>query len=340
MTKKTFDLLLEKYLRGECSPKETQSIEDWLDLVGSDSSITKSDYEWESIKSEIWLAIETEVNKPNLKVSYSWKKYMQIAASIILISSITFWVLKGNKIFDNPNSVAAGLNTKTNQTKKYYKIVLSDGSTVSLAPNASISFPNNFSKNSREVFLDGKAFFEIEKNPKSPFLVHSNNIITKVLGTSFWVEPNSDKKSIEVKVVTGKVSVYEKQTEQKVQKIPNNNNGVIITPNQKVEFYESEKVFVTGIVDNPLIINTSEDQLPKSPNYIFQDTPISEVIALYEENYGINIEVETEHLKNCPITANLNGVSYYTALEIICKTINAKYETKGTSILIFGKGCN
>ncbi len=340
MTKKDFNILLEKYLQGKCTPEEIQGIEDWLDLVGSEDAKEKTDQDWGKLKSQIWLAIEKDINKPKLQIFVRWKKYLQIAASIILISSISFWLYNNSNTLNTNNKASTALIIKTNPTKKYFKIMLTDGSLVLLAPNASISFPKQFSKTSREVFLEGKAFFEIEKNPKRPFLVHSSNIITKVLGTSFWVEPNSDKKSIEVKVVTGKVSVYEKQVNLKTNKTGNSSNGVIITPNQKVEFYKSAKVFVTGIVDNPLIINTSEDQLPKMPNYTFQDTPISEVIAIYEANYGINIEVETEHLKNCPITANLNGVTYYTALEIICKTINAKYETKGTSILISGKGCN
>lgn len=339
MTKATFDSLIDKYLKGECTSNEIQAIEDWIDLVGSDEDSIKSEENWENLRSEIWNTISSKTQKNSFRKGVR-SKYLAFAASVILISGLSIWALN-NKLFNkNEGQFSENLLNETNNSENFKKIRLVDGSVITLAPKSSISYPKKFLGNSREVFLNGKAFFEIEKNPKKPFLVHSEEIITKVIGTSFWIEPNKNKNSIEVKVVSGKVSVYEKIKLQKRLSQNSTNNGVIITPNQKVEFFESSKVFVAGIIDNPLFINSSEKKLANKPNYKFIDAPISEVIAMYEENYGINIEVETEHLNNCPITADLNGVPYYTALEIICKSINVKYETTGTNILISGKGCN
>ena len=54
MTKKSFDYLLEKYLKGNCSPDELKHIDEWYDLVGSDVNIPKNKEEWDLLKHEIW----------------------------------------------------------------------------------------------------------------------------------------------------------------------------------------------------------------------------------------------------------------------------------------------
>ncbi len=60
----------------------------------------------------------------------------------------------------------------------------------------------------RDVYLSGEAFFEVTKNPDRPFRVFANEIVTKVLGTSFTVRSFENDTTIQVIVRTGKVTVY------------------------------------------------------------------------------------------------------------------------------------
>ena len=84
-----------------------------------------------------------------------------------------------------------------------------DESTVELAANSRIAYANNFdSAGTRDVYLSGEAFFKVTKNPCRPFRVFANEIVTKVLGTSFSVRSFEKDTVIQVTVRTGKVSVY------------------------------------------------------------------------------------------------------------------------------------
>jgi ferric-dicitrate binding protein FerR (iron transport regulator) len=85
-------------------------------------------------------------------------------------------------------------------------VILPDGSTVSLNATAELSYPEEFSRNKRELRLSGEAFFEVERDPRRPFIVQVGTDATvEVLGTSFNIKPDPGIGSIVVQVVEGSV---------------------------------------------------------------------------------------------------------------------------------------
>ena len=212
------------------------------------------------------------------------------------------------------------------------KVLLKDGSLVILKPKSSIIYSKDFNIKKREVFLIGQAFFKVKRNVTKPFVVHSGDLNTEVLGTSFWVKSNARNNQIEVSVTSGKVSVYSNKVSDN-----NNLNGVILTRNQKVVFDIVSKTINPTIVDNPLPILTpdfSKGQL------IFQATPLQSVLSTMSKHYGVEIILTNPKSNDCQITADLNGLPMFTQLDLICKSIAATYEKRGTVIFITGDGCN
>lgn len=333
MSKKNFDEILSRFLKGECTPSEIKEINLWFDLIDKKDHLPKSELEWNSIKEEIWNQISVKESTYKYPFLKSYKKILVAAASIIILFGI-FTLLKPS-IFPikEHQEISDQWIKKSNNTNSMVNVQLPDHSQIKLAPNASIKYLKNFNLKNREVYLQGKGFFDIKKNPERPFLVYSQNITTRVLGTSFWIEPEKDNSSIIVKVVTGKVSVFENKNNLKQTR---NGGGVIITPNFKVKFLKKEKIFIPGIVDSPVPITSTSNA---KNSLIFDDSSISKIIAQLEDIYGINIEVETDKLLNCTLTADLNSIPFFTAMDIICQSINAKYEIKGTSVLMYGNGC-
>jgi ferric-dicitrate binding protein FerR (iron transport regulator) len=219
-----------------------------------------------------------------------------------------------------------------NMTLVDQKVLLKDGSLVILKPKSSIIYSKDFNIKKREVFLIGQAFFKVKRNVTKPFVVHSGDLNTEVLGTSFWVKSNTRNNQIEVSVTSGKVSVYSNKVSDN-----NNLNGVILTRNQKVVFDIVSKTINPTIVDNPLPILTpdfSKGQL------IFQATPLQSVLSNVSKHYGVEIILTNPKSNDCLITADLNGLSLFTQLDLICKSVGAIYEKRGTVIFITGDGCN
>lgn len=338
MNRQSFAILLNKYLNGECSDEEQQIVEQWYDLL---EEVPDSKWNIKELEEKLWQKIkghsfeeETEVVSLNLWQNNRFK--IGIAASILLMLGVFAWLYTQKEVFSattsTQQSITKGMLEIQNLSNQAKKVTLEDASQVTLQPKSKLSYPEHFNADKREVYLTGEAFFEVEKNPQKPFFVYAGKVTTKVLGTSFYVKNLDGKKKIEIEVVSGRVSVYEKEENNNVQ-----SNGVILLPNHKATFFAESNLFVTNIVANP-IIQTTKIQDTKV-FFEFDDTPMNEVLKKLREAYGLEIIVENEIMNNCILTADITKQPLYTKLEIICAAVGATYEVKGTTILINGKGC-
>lgn len=345
MNRQSFALLLNKYLNGQCSAAEQKVVEQWYDLL---DEMPGAEWNAAELEEKLWQKIskhtrreliqETET-QPTFSIFRNRSKFIRIAASILLVFGVAlgFYLKKnaGLPIAENTTTKQDGLIETANTSDKAMKIVLEDGSQVTLQPHSKLHYPEKFGANNREVYLEGEGFFEVQKNTAKPFFVYTGKVTTKVLGTSFYVKSFEGVKKIEVEVVSGRVSVYEK--ENKSANKGNEINGVVLTPNHKVTFFAESNLFVTNIVKNPVI------QTPKIQDtrvfFEFDDTPVSDVLDKLREAYGLDILVENEAINKCFLTADITHQPLYTKLDIICAAIGISYEVKGTTILLSGKGC-
>ena len=87
-----------------------------------------------------------------------------------------------------------------------YHLTLADGTQVWLNAESRLEFPDRFNGNTREVRLQGEAYFEVKKDAKRPFIVHSDYLTTRVLGTSFNMRARS-RTDANVTLVSGRVQV-------------------------------------------------------------------------------------------------------------------------------------
>lgn len=95
-------------------------------------------------------------------------------------------------------------NTLTVPPRTDYRIELSDGTEVHLNASSTLRFPFIFPGKTREVYLEGEAFFTVAHNPKQPFIVHTGTTSVIALGTAFNVN-SYDLNVITTSLVTGSV---------------------------------------------------------------------------------------------------------------------------------------
>lgn len=349
MNKAAFKDLLKRYLSNNCSEQEKLLVEGWYDWLGDEKDLVIDNIE--ALENKIWNQVKEKTiqseqiadnkNSRNPFVLRRWYQHnnLKIAASILFIVTLGFYWFSSTKDF--PTNLQQQtmvyeniLYNNTKDTKVYW---LEDSSKVTMYPNSQLEIPVAFSKHSnRTVHLKGVAIFDVTKNPLKPFLVHTGEVVTRVLGTSFKIVHAGKKENIEVEVLSGKVSVYNKNIESNQQKI---NNGVVLTPNQKVIYHAENKHFVTAVVANPILLSNKKTEIKKT-TFVYNETPIKLVLQELEKNYGIQIVVDNERFKDCPFTANLADQSLFNKLEFICTSLNATFDVQGTTILINGRGCN
>jgi len=337
MNQYDFDLLLQKYLAGECTPEEEKQILDWSENMLQSSRIAISPSEKNLIRKRIWKRL-SRISSPFSVFNNTWVK-MGVAASVLIIMAFgSVWLWPSSFSLRKTDDVAIAIQSMLpkgnievkNTSDKPYKILLEDGSEVTLEPQSSLSHPEHFDEKTRVVHLSGEAFFNVTKNPSRPFFVYTGELVTRVLGTSFHVKSDQGSKSVEVSVVTGRVSVYENS-----KKTPRTRNGIILNPNQKIRFDSKVKVLVPELVEEPVVVHPPE----KKSLFIFEETPLPQVFSMIQEVYGIEIVLETAELENCAFTGDINDLPLYSQLKLICKSINANYELRGTTLFMSGEGC-
>jgi len=299
------------------------------------------------IRTEIGNLLKTirdqQSGKPSFLRAIPVKWIRAIAAIFILaIAGIALLVIPGKnkklEEFSYSKVVASpSFTEKTNSSDKPVSLVLPDGSAVELAAKSRISYPNNFELAvNRDVYLSGEAFFKIAKNHGRPFRVFANEIITKVLGTSFSIRCFEKDTTIRVTVRTGKVSVYSQATgSEKEIAASGKPGGIIVTPNQQLVYQRIEQKFQKILVEYPLFI--VPDILDHGMAY--EDTPVEQVFDRLGKYYGINIVFDNELLNKCTVTADLSNESFYHKLDLICKAIGAKYEIMDGQVVIQSNGC-
>lgn len=221
---------------------------------------------------------------------------------------------------------------KINHTTTVQEVRLEDSTIALLQPGSRLSFPEHFEKGKREVYMQGQVFFDVMKNANRPFYVYNKDLVIHVLGTSFHVKNDEINKQAEVDVVSGRVQVYEKN----IDELRNGNkkrSAVILMPNQKLIFNETNRQFTATLVSNPLPV-TKDSSILLSNSFVFSETKIEEVIAAVEKMYAVEIIVQDEEVYQALFTGNVSRYGLYEKLDLICESINATYEINGTKILI------
>jgi transmembrane sensor len=340
MNHKAFRQLLKRYLDNSCTDDEKKIIDQWYELLDNEN-VDLSHKEMDEVESRLWNKIQAASReKMTVPIAgkqkiFSWK-YAAAAClvGLVLLSGIV-WFSSNKKAPATGTLVAAkvteGFMEQSNTGNVPKQLKLEDGSVVTIYPGSKLAFPKHFAAGKREVYLEGEAFFSISKNPNRPFFVYNNNIVTQVLGTSFDIRKKNGQ--VEVAVKTGRVAVYENKEQITIDEVQQKSNGVIITPNQKVTYYQEERHFVTSIVDQPLPV-PKESKKEDATGFIYNETPLYKVLNDLEDMYELEIVLENDKIRNCLFTGDLTGQNLFNKLEGICLVFNAAYEIKGTKILL------
>jgi ferric-dicitrate binding protein FerR (iron transport regulator) len=291
-------------------------------------------------QSQVWARIQETIGHtvPEEKIIPLWQRwYSKAAAVVVLIGAGWFvWSIQTDvhPVARTENSAGPLLDKQINNSDQAKTLILSDGTSIVLQPHSQLEYPKIFATDLREVTLTGEAFFEVQKDAKRPFMVRTNEIVTRVLGTSFTVRSFNEENNVVVQVKTGKVSVF-KGKEKDTPGANESVEGVVLMPNQQVIYERAEGRMTKSLVENPSVLIPIAKQ-----EFEFVDTPVKDVFHAIEQAYGVDIVYDEETFSACYLNASLDDVPLYDKLKLICKGIDASYEIMDSHILIYGKGCN
>ena len=231
-----------------------------------------------------------------------------IAASVTLLIVFAF-------IFISIRSRTLEISTAFGESRTVF---LPDSTKVTLNSNSKISFaPSLLSNGSREVFLQGEAFFSVvHKDNHEKFIVHTGELNVEVLGTKFNV--NSRRGQTKVILTEGKVRLN--MTSNK--KHPD----VIMAPGEYVAFAKGKLTRKT--------VDTNDYLEWRNNRLVFVGTSLQDIAQMLEDNYGYEVSFQNDSIRNRKFTGSSSAVEIEELLEKLSRVYDLKVEKNGNKVLL------
>jgi len=312
--------LLPKVLSGEATSEEIRIVSEWV----SGNEENRQEYEsfktlWNltapSEKQEIDLEREWQkmasLIEPEIKTNIRLIRILQIAASIILISILTYtgFRVASTKTMKSPSASLASFN-------------LPDGSRVSLNAGSKISFKKGFGDSHRNLTLKGEGYFEVQKS-QTPFIIDAGDGRIRVTGTKFNISAYEPDQELRVTVTEGSVKFYNSR-QLEIQAVLNaGETGLFNT--------------ATNSITKDTIVNVN-DFAWRTGIIEFNNTPLGEVTDVLQNTYHIPIVIDTAVMR-CTITVRFEKQEADSVLNVLRSTLDLTITRKGKQVLITGDGC-
>ncbi|MGN6511386.1 MAG: FecR family protein [Chitinophaga sp.] len=318
--------LIEKYLSRSCTPEEEQALYEWYDALASgedmDEALPLSSQQAlkERMRNRIRVNIaEAEHRAGKRRAVVRRIAYLASGAAAMLV--LVFGIRSLQR--QTPGNTGSGIRGEiavSNTTGGIHKQLLPDSSVVWLNPDSKLEYSQQFSGDNRQVRLTGEAFFQVREDARRPFIIYSNGIVTKVLGTSFRIRSFGET-STEVAVATGKVSVTiegKKRSER------------VLLPDQHITYEPGDQQL------NVESSTAASMHIWKKAGLSFSNTPVREVIKKLNAQFGVQIILKDESTASYSLNADFTNQNLPDILEMLQTSLNITYELKGDKI-IFSK---
>lgn len=314
------DDLLVKYLLGEADPEEIRNVQDWLSADPAnqrhfeqvrliwekslrlhpphDAPLRNIDNP-EGDEDRAWTRLRQRIHT---KKSPSIPLWTRVAASLllpVLIAGLTWWWSIHR--YTPPQIARSGEHTLSD--------TLSDGSVILLNKHSSL-----VATEKRTVHLRGEAFFTVTPNKTQPFIVHAGTTTVTVLGTSFNIQMDAGKTTIQVE--TGQI------------KVTNLDNTILLNAGEQISFNPHEDV----LTKEP--INGSFYHYYRPLEFDCKETPLEELVQALNTAYDAHIEIGNPGLNQLRITTTFNNDSLDHILSVLSATFKLQVQHTNNRIIL------
>jgi ferric-dicitrate binding protein FerR (iron transport regulator) len=230
------------------------------------------------------------------------------------------------------------------------KLVLPDGTQVWLNSSSRLKYTHNFNGPSREVELEGEAYFDVVKDMQRPFIVHTSALDVKVLGTAFTVKSYPQDATIEATLLKGTIEVSRQNNPDAPR--------VILKPNEKLVF--NKQLAVTPLpalspdvrsaaartAPPDIAVNSLPRNIPDSNKeetawlynrLVFNGDSFEELAEKMERWYNVKIFFKDKALYNYHFGGAFANETVQDALNALQLTADFSYKINGNEIELYGK---
>ncbi|AWW29207.1 hypothetical protein DN752_03095 [Echinicola strongylocentroti] len=338
--------LLRKFFAGKCSPEEVHMVLVWINSETGKQQLEAEldDFEPEAGAEEmvdskkLFEKIAAQISKEeqalkNINIAQvrtdrrakdkKKKMWYVVAAMISMVAAVSFFILQHGspKEREKKQQVTPKMVTKTTEYGQKLKLTLADGSHVHLNAGSKLIFPNHFGDTVREVYLEGEAFFDVERDENRPFVVKTPRTVTKVLGTSFVIKELTNSDQTKVGVLTGKVKVSAQNSGEEL--------SYLLLPMEAVSYSSIEGSMKKNRVQYDEMFAWKDNVIS------FKAAGFKEVVEVLTKWFGVEFEIRKGFTSRKDFTGKFEQQSLEQILEGLGFTFEFKFRIENNNVIIY-----
>lgn len=314
--------LLEKYMKGECSPEEESLVHQWIDENDSDEyPIVHREKRYKNKQHKSWWQLAQNIDElrpyaSSTREFFEKKRVWAAAATVAILVGFSMWMYVsgqwGSFRYEKQYQTSYG---------EIKQVTLPDGTMVTLNAESVLKVSKGFNEKNRTVSLDGEAFFDVKHDAAIPFKVKTNQISVTVLGTSFNVSAFNNDPEVNVLLKSGKIMV--KETNHKKAE------SMVLLPGESA-IYGKENSSLEIRKLNPAI------QLAWQQRIIaFKDADMKEVAHQIERYFGVTMDISGLPPQQWQLTGEYKNQTLEEVLESLSFNYNLKYKIEGSKVVLY-----
>jgi transmembrane sensor len=340
--------LLERYLSGDTSADESARVEAWLaedpdrwaQLAGvreSSGGAALNEPAVEEAKAEVWARLARKMGWPE-KLSVSgrgrrpyrpgrefvpsphrpWHTAWQLAAALLI--ALAGGSALGLLLFRSRPAAPAPMTRIAVTTPGQRGVFrLSDGTQVVLGVASTLRYPAAFTDGSREVSLEGEAYFEVVHDTHRPFVVRAGDLVAKDLGTEFTVRAYPEDAGARVVVREGRVAIRAAAAEAAPERV--------VAPGQLGRLGSGQEPTVEP-ADTAALFAWTEGRL------VFDGTPLRDALPQLSRWFDLDFRLADSTLGDVPLTATLRTQPTTDVLNNLAASLGMKQRRAGRIVTL------
>lgn len=318
MTEEYVEELIQKYGDGTASEEEILQLMNWYHAAEINEVKWPDTKPGEKLRvyNRMFQRLQKDVCLKRAKVlNFSWLK---VAAILLVVVGLGFVALRFAKPFSN------SYVTIVNPSGKIQWVSLPDSTKVWLNASTEIRYRKSFIK-SRNIELEGEAFFDVAHDAKHPFIVDAGGLQTTVLGTSFNIKAYGSDNKTTISVISGKVTVAVKEK-----------TTAVLTPAMQFRFNPKQKTSTTAAIDSNSVLAWKQGRLR------FEGESFANIASSLERWYGIKIVFNNPAMRHCRYYMSFDSKD---SLEKVLSSmaeltgLNYSLDNPSNTITLSGNGC-
>ena len=250
-------------------------------------------------------------------IMYRISRIAAILTLPIISAAIMYFIMKDHRVIDSKISLVECIVPHG----EIRTITLPDSSVVKVNSGSILIYPEQFT-DSRDIFLNGEAYFSVARNESKPFIVKTTDLEVEVLGTVFNVSSYTDNESSSTTLESGKVNVKFRNS---------NKESIVLQPNEQISYNRLMDTVEKHTVRMDNIIAWTQG------NLVIQSMTIDEIAQIIERKYALKVNLNSHKYKDERITIKVNKeediTEFMTALAYLVPQL--KYRMENDTLYIY-----